>query len=238
MRKLSRMLPALLLLTLFYFPSQAKADPIVITEGSLIRTGIDGVPTFTFSGLNFSVSGTGEGGTNIPCGPCTPSGIFSTFSLSATLGATHGSGTINGVTFPELHYEALLNFTAGTVTIPNVVASELELTVPFTFTGSLCALSAHSTINGCRPDMDDFVFSTLLSGQGTATIRFVLESITEGNGVPRYSFVSTTYTFSPPSPSNVPEPATLILLGTGLAGLAAGIRRRRARAVKDSSSEE
>lgn len=227
MRLNSRMLPVFLLLALFYFPSQVKADGIVITEGSVTITGIGGSPSFSFSGSNFAISGSGSSGAHIPCALCSPTSILNPYNLSTGLSGDQvhiGSGVINGVTYPQLFFEGSFNFTARSVTVPNVVASDLYLTTPFTFTGSLCALSAHSTINGCRPDMDDFVFSTLLSGQGLANLHLVFDSFSP-TGTPVYRFQSLTYNFS--QPPNVPEPATIVLLSSGLAGLAAGVRRRR-----------
>jgi len=67
-------------------------------------------------------------------------------------------------------------------------------------------------------------------GQGTALLAFQL--FTNGPNSTGYYLRGITYQFSDP----VPEPATLLLLGTGLAGVAGRTYRKRRRNARGSSS--
>jgi hypothetical protein len=82
------------------------------------------------------------------------------------------------------------------------------LTAPFLFNGRIVGSNESPVV---MP-----LFELTLTGRGLARMRVDRE-----NGV--YHFVALDYVFSDP----VPEPATLILVGSGAAALA--VRRRRLR---------
>src|SRR5918999_3103320 len=152
---------ALVMLTIT--PS-VKADPVVLTGGQLFVNGIFGSPSYTISGLNFSVNASGGDPGNTPnCVPC-PSGTpinISSFLVGSSLGS--GSATINGVTFNNIFFLGEFSFAVQPVVLPNEVSLGVQVEVPFFFTGN---------IRGCLPNSlvcTTEVFSTTqLVGQGIA----------------------------------------------------------------------
>ena len=216
MRKLTRIIPLLFLFICTVLVVEARADSIVITGGSASVGNFVGGP-FTLVGGGSVVRGGFNFGPS-SCSPCRAGETVSLNTFNSGLDLRSGAATVNGASYAQLHYDGFLRFDANLVS-PNESSSMITVTTPFLFTGSLLGCTT-STITGCRPE--NFVFSSLLTGQGLATAVFTGFASPTGR---LYSLHSVTYTFGPANP--VPEPATLTLLGTGLASGIGALRKRR-----------
>ena len=98
-----------------------------------------------------------------------------------------------------------------TLIVPNI-PSNVTLTSPFSLTGHLLFCPGDC---GFQPP----TFSVDVIGSGIATIN--LQFLFLRNGNPVLIFQSVTYDFQ------TPEPMSIVLLGSGLLGLAAKLRRHR-----------
>ena len=195
-----------------------QADPIVITSGSLTVVGLSGSPTYSISGTNFQVTSVGGDSGNTPnCFPCLPGQTVSASSFLVGSSLGHGPAVINGMSFAELFYSGTFNLGAS-VTLPVGGTTDITLTTPFSFAGSIRGCDGSSQVCGNE------VFSlTQLVGQGIATVQFTF-GVHGQTGQPLYFFRSVTYTFQN---AEVPEPMTIVLLTTGLIGLGVKARSRR-----------
>ena len=204
--------------------ARSSADPIQITSGSLAWRATGTAIDVTMAGEGFTFSGRTSRGAGVfwpieqcgipECGPGTTVDLHSyfvdlAFSGTATLNGTTYSpvGSLSGPASVEARWTGSLaipeGFTGGT------------LFAPFQFLGDF-DYTNHPTLPWQ---------SVGLFGSGTAALTFG----TWPNGLFPDALWLDTVTYNCEPAAATPEPASLLLLGTGLCGLAAARRRRTRR---------
>jgi PEP-CTERM motif len=233
---LSRSLRVFAIATLCWVGSVAslRADSIVVTSGRLTIP-VDEATGFQF----FGADGFVLGGIFplLPTWPrlvcptvagCAPGTIVNMSTVAGgdspetpfTLGLSTGA-VVNGTQFVRpfgLPGEAAgLVGLAGTLHFDAPTIAVTDRFAPFVFNGVVSGF-AHDDVDARVP-----LFQVALTGQGTATLSF--EDF-DNNGALSGSFVR--YTFAA-APAATPEPTTLVLFGTAVAGLVQRARRKRPR---------
>jgi PEP-CTERM motif len=208
-----------------------RADPIVVTSGQF-RTDVNEATFFQFFGADGFVLGG-----IFPLVATTPRLVCSTFTGCAP-GTIVNMSTVAGGESAETPFTlglltgAIINGTefvrpfgtagdtprlAGTLRFDAPTIAVADRFAPFVFNGVVSGF-AHDDVEARVP-----LFQVALTGQGTARLSF--EDF-DNNADLSGSFV--TYTFAA-APAATPEPTTLVLFGTAVAGLVQRARRKRPR---------
>jgi hypothetical protein len=182
--------------------------------------------TFTLAGDGFFLSGAPPFGYESglwECTPCRASDQLN-LSLSSTTSGTFDDlpGEFDHVQYERTFLAGHLFFTAGDMTSAILDEGQTSITMPFTFTGELVNFESFASraTPGSVP-----VFVAAFTGSGFATAHF-RGPFADPNGALFFAD-RITYAFAQDAPAQTPEPASLLLVGTGAAGWLARRRVRR-----------
>jgi hypothetical protein len=202
-----------------------SADPITITSGfvtvgGFARGSFRSTSVSLTSGDSFVLNVGNSDGPSQPVPPCSQfapctAGATTTASRDFSLGNAVGSGTLDGTAYSTVLIRGSnFSFTSGDVVLPDTTEDAFDLSSPFLFQGMASIWTVGSS------NTPTFFGDVSLIGHGTATTH--LERFGTG-----YAVSGFTYEFANDTASPTPEPASMLLLGTGLVAAWQSRRLRR-----------
>lgn len=201
-----------------FVSTPARADTIVFTTRSAFVAATSSLTTIDFEGIaptnsvaNFSSPLTIAGATFSGSAGGSVSVVDSGFF--APLFQFNSGASLSGFAFVDV------TLPAGTTAIGTDLMSTNPAGLPFMVT-----LSNGESFIVNTPDRPARGFFGITSDVAITSIRFVtMPGPNQSSGIP----LVDNFSFGQAAPASVPEPATMVLLGTGLAGIAVRARSRR-----------
>jgi hypothetical protein len=211
-----RLLPLFVLAILFSLPLEARADAVVITTGHItFDYQYRDDPTFALKGDGFLLHGIAAyiyvGRDFIDARPGAMTSLSRTYDADSLM--VQGPFMAGGVTYPfwdnGVDY-LVIHLDAASFTFPDPAEQFVTFESTFTMDGTVGARLPGSSARQL----------TNIVGQGVVTATY------HASGNNGWFLTRLDYRFQT---TPTPEPATIVLLGTGLGGVAAATYRRRKR---------
>jgi hypothetical protein len=217
MRAFARL--ALVVVTLLISSASARADPFVVTGGTIVIPSLSGPATFTLEGDGFSLAGVVSQSFGFGvCAPCSPTdpprgigGPLSDFRNGLP-------GTFNDVNYPAIFFGGVLQLSSSSFPVSMLLESTTVM-LPFEFAGHLVGFGS-----SFAKQVGPALFSADFVGAGIVTANFSVVPPSP-NFPSLFFFRDATFDFSAAQPEPTPEPATIALVAMGAATVL--LRRRR-----------